>query len=178
MVIDLKKIWANHKGWVFTILLSVLSSVFYFTKDVITDYLERQEQISFNENLIQAAETDSVAQAFLENESFVRMFFSSPKVQEHIEELGIELHQSVVDQIISKDTTKISTRDYNAAGLNMHPDSVLPFQLSVLKFFKKLKDKGINITTSEDFEILKDVLEAQDIKTEPRRRRRANPAQF
>ena len=137
-----------------------------------------EKQTEFNAYLIKAMETDSINRAFLDNDHFVEIFFNSPTVKKHVNEVGNELHAKIIAQRISKDSNKVSSRDYIGAAVNMHPDSVLPFQAKMVKFFKTLEDKGVQLTTDEDFETLKEVLEAQNIKTEKRRRRRGDSIVF
>ena len=84
-----------------------------------------------------ALQDTSVLNAAFSNPNFVATFFNNPTVNKKIEELGVELHANVVNKIISKDSTKISSRDYFSAKINMHPDSVLAFQAN---FWRKVKD--------------------------------------
>lgn len=174
ITVDIKKLWKKHKGKVILILMAKLGAAYYFSKDVVYDYLDRQDQIEFNERMIKSAEDTSVFAAFIGNEQFVRMLMKSPAVSQHTKDLGNEIHANIIAARISKDSTKVSSRDYIGAISNTHPDSVLAFQAKIFIYFKMLEQKGLQLTTDEEFNTLKDVLENQDIKTEPRRRRRIN----
>lgn len=167
------------KGKIVGAIIGVIIVFLVAQWDAVVDTFDKgaqvEKQVDFNTMLIEASKDKEVVKAFLESESFVNVFFSSPLVQKNITEIGNELHAEIINQRISKDSTKVSMRDYNAAGLNMHPDSVLPFQLSIFKYFKALKNKGVSITTSSELNDLKDVLEYQSIKTEKPRRRTDAP---
>lgn len=166
----IKAIWKKAKVWVIGFLITSLSTAYYFTKDVIDDYRHREHIAELKSDMKEVLQDTAVINSLFNNPDFVAVFFNNPNVNKKIEELGVELHKKVVINIIEKDSNKVSSRDYISAGINMHPDSVLPFQLKVFKFFKKLEDRGIHLTTSRDLNILKEVLESQDIKTEKPRR--------
>ena len=166
----IKAVWKKAKVWVISFLITSLSTAYYFSKDVIADYRHRQHIAEFKSNMKESIKDTAVINGLLNNRDFVAIFFNNPSINKKIEELGIELHKKVVTNIINKDSSKVSTRDYISAGINMHPDSVLPFQLEVFKFFKRLEDRGVRLATDKDLDVLKEVLEAQNIRTEKPRR--------
>ena len=55
MKIDLKKLWDDKKGYVISALLVQLYTAYYFSKDVVVDYIDRQNEIEFKANLKEAA---------------------------------------------------------------------------------------------------------------------------
>lgn len=177
ITVNLKDLWKKFKYWIMLGLASIATSVWVFLGDAIHHYMHVQHMVEYKADLIESFDDEAVVDSLFSQEQFVDMFFESDVVKAKIKDLGQELHANVVDQVLRKDSNKVSTRDYIGAVVNMHPDSVLPFQAKVMKFFKRLEEKGLNLTTDKEFNDLKDVLENQEIRTEPRRRRR-NPVVF
>jgi len=164
ITLDIKKLWGNHKGWILASVLGLLSSSYYFGKDVVTDYLDRKEQAEFNGNLIEASTNDSVVLAFLNNPVFIKLFFESPMVQEQITHLGTdiskEIHNNIVSDIIKKDTNKVSSRAYVAKELEIRDEAYLPL---LVKALRAVKDKE-NASKADVKGIIK-----REVKPEARR---------
>lgn len=115
---------------------------------------ERIEE--FKADMKVALKDTAVLNSVFEDPVFVATFFAHPTVDKKVKELGIELHKKVVHQIIQKDSTKVSTRDYISAEINMHPDSVLPFQA---KFWRMVRE-GKMATKTDVKEIAKETAKA------------------
>ena len=164
LTVDIKDLWKKHKGWVVLTAFGMLSSAYYFSKDIVTDYMDRVEQREFNENLIEAAGEDSVALAFLNNEAFFKMFFKSPAVQKEIKTLGIEIseeiHDNIISDIIKKDTNKVSSRSYVAKELEIRDEAYLPLLVKALKAVKEEE----NVSKSEVKGIIKREVKPEAIR--------------
>lgn len=140
MKIDLGKI-AKEKGkqiaiWLFSMISLALVAKWDAVISTFDKGVQIEAQSEFNSQFIVAIHTDSVAQELLENEEFMMLFLESPVVKQHISDIGVELHDEIVKQIVEDDDTKVKKEDFISASINMHPDSLLAFQV---RFWKKVK---------------------------------------
>ena len=135
--INIKTLWKNNKGWILAGLLTVLGTVYAFTKDVVDDYMGRQEQIHFNKNIIEAFKTDTIVEAVFENEEFVDLLFESSvvrgKVAKLSEELSTEIRNAIIDDVSKQDTNKISTRAEMSKRLDIREENYFPLLEKALK---------------------------------------------
>jgi hypothetical protein len=149
MNIDLGKLLKEKGKTVVVYLLSMLSLGIVAKWDSVVALYDKGAEIErlqgVKDDLKIALQDTAVLNAAFSNPEFVSIFFNNPTVNQKIEELGVELHKNVVTKIINKDSSKVSSRDYLAAAINMHPDSVLPFMGS---FFRQVR-KG-EIATKKD----------------------------
>ena len=149
MKIDLKKLWDDKKGYVISALLVPLSTAYYFSKDVVVDYMDRQNEIEFKANLKKAAKDTAVTNSLLSNETFVKSFLNNEYVQNFVKEAGDglskDIHNKVVEDITKKDSTKVNQNAYLAKELNIHPSSVDGLVLQMLSDYTTGK-----LATKED----------------------------
>jgi hypothetical protein len=104
-----------------------------------------EKQGEFNTNLKQALKTDSIASIIMENEHFVELLFASPIVKQHTDDLGKELKKQIIEDVLRKDTNKVSSRSYVAIQLGIRDEAYLPLLTNVLGAF----DRG-ELLTKED----------------------------
>lgn len=106
-----------------------------------------EKQIQFESNLIDAMKNDSVVLTFLENEQFVKLFFQSTTVKNHIDQVGVELHDKIVLDVTKNDTNKVSMRSFVGMNAEVRDEQVLPILAEIVKSWNEkeiAKKKDVN----------------------------------
>lgn len=101
--------------------------------------VQRQEE--FNGDLIKAFNTDSVVDALMANEEFAKKILNHPVITKYVEEVGVELHDRIRDQIVEdvtrSDTNKISMRSFIGKEADIRDEQVLPLLADIIKAWKE-----------------------------------------
>ena len=108
---------------------------------------EIENQVQFESDLIRAMENDSVVLSFLENEKFIKLFFESETVKNHIEQVGVELHNKIVIDVTKTDSNKVSMRSFVGMNAEVRDEQVLPILSEIVKSWNEkeiAKKKDVN----------------------------------
>ena len=104
---------------------------------------EVENQITFEENLKEALQKDSIVLALMENEKFVKILFESHTVRSHIDkmtqELEKEIHDKIVEDVTKNDTNKVSMRAFVGMGAGVRDEQVLPIITQIVKDYNDEK---------------------------------------
>lgn len=106
-----------------------------------------EAQIEFEGNLKEALKKDSIVSSLMENEKFVKLLFQSPTVQKHIDQVGVELHDKIVEDVTKNDTNKVSMRSFVGMGAGIRDEQVLPIITEIVKSWnegKVLTEKDVD----------------------------------
>lgn len=96
---------------------------------------EKQEE--FEKSLSKAMENEDVVKKFLENDKFVDLFFESKLVREHTAQLGDGLRDQIIEDVMKKDTNKISMRSFIGMEIGVRDEDVLPLLSKLLDAYNK-----------------------------------------
>ena len=106
-----------------------------------------EKRIEFESNLKAALKKDSIVLSLMENKEFVKLLFESEIVQDHINKIGIELHDKIVINVTKNDSNKVSMRSFVGMGAGIRDEQVLPIITEIVKSWnegKIITDKDID----------------------------------
>jgi len=138
--------WFSSKAKsVITYILSMATLVVVAKWDAVVSTFDKGAEIEKMEiiksDMKAALQDTSVLNAAFSNPNFVATFFNNPTVNKKIEELGVELHNRIRDQIvedvIKNDTNKISMRSFVGKEADIRDEQVLPLLAEIIKAYKE-----------------------------------------
>jgi hypothetical protein len=124
---------------IISIVLFLLTIVGGFTWSLI----QKGGQAEFNEAV------DARINEKLENPIFVKMLLSHPEVLNFTDDAGMKIRNAIIEDVMKKDTNKISMRSFLGKEVGVRDEKVLPLMAALLKAF----DEG-KLMTEDDVEAL------------------------
>ena len=118
MIIDVKKILKEKGKAILLYVISMISLALMAKWEWVVDTFDEgknlQEERAFNGNIIKAFENDSVktkAVDFLMSDpKFAEKIINHPVIQGHIDVIGQEMHDKIVENVTKNDSNKVSMR--------------------------------------------------------------------
>ena len=75
------------------------------------------------------------------NEEFATRFLNHPIVTKYVEDIGVELHDKIRDQIVEdvtkSDSNKVSMRSFVGKEADIRDEQVLPLLAEIIKAYKE-----------------------------------------
>ena len=105
--------------------------------------IQKGSEATFNEKV------DARIKLSMSNSHLIDMLLKTDKIKEFTERAGRQIEDRIIEDVIKKDSVKISTRAFIGSSIGIRDEQVLPLMAKLLKDYKDGK-----ITTTNNLDSL------------------------